>query len=123
MFSNFFHRWRWGWSSKRKAVFKTGKFLLCLVLFFTVAVNIFFIVETSKKLNLEETRGGPSEPGLLGPVKGVDKRGRGTCRAMWYVGTCRRVDRKMVKMYYTKRSNFVRARTYSYGTCTYHRAI
>ena len=61
-------------------MFKTGKFLLCLVLFFTVAVNIFFIVETSKKLNLEETRGGPSEPGLLGTCEGVGVRAelRGT---------------------------------------------
>ena len=47
----------------------------------------------------------------------VDKRGRGTCRATWYVGTCRHVNRKMQKIYYTKRSNFVynfmvRARTF-----------
>jgi large-conductance mechanosensitive channel len=48
-------RWYWGWSSKRKAVFKIGKFLLFLVLFFTVAVNVFFIVETTKRLNFEET--------------------------------------------------------------------
>ena len=40
-------------------------------------------------------------------ITGVNKRGRGTCRATWYVGTCRRVNQKMVKIYYTKRSNFV----------------
>ena len=37
-------------------------------MFFTVAVNVFFIVETSKRLNYEDSgasRGVPSEPGLL----------------------------------------------------------
>ena len=68
--------------------------------------------------------------------EGVDKRGPGMCRATWYVGTCRDVNPKMVKIYYTKRSNctmvcselwyvhvpiaMVCARTYSYGMCTYH---
>ncbi len=54
----FFHRWRLGWTSKRKTIFKTGKFLLFLVLFFTVAVNVFFIVETTKRLNYEENGAG-----------------------------------------------------------------
>ena len=36
----------------------------------------------------------------------MDKRGQGTCRATWYIGTCRRVNKKMVKIYYTKRSMY-----------------
>ena len=38
---------------------------------------------------------------------GVDKRGWGTCRAQWCVGTCRHVNWKIEKIYYTEGWNLL----------------
>ena len=57
-------RWRSSFPWKRKTIFKLGKFFLFLVLFFTVAVNVAFIVETTKRFDVDAAaRSGPSDPG------------------------------------------------------------
>ena len=59
-----FNRWRWSFPWKRKTLFKLGKLFLSLVLFFTVAVNVVFIVETTKRFDGDATAARKGRPGV-----------------------------------------------------------